>query len=278
MFGYVTPFKPELKIVEFEAYKAAYCGLCKRLKENYGFTSTMGLSYDFAFFSCLALGLEEAEPIFAKKPCSTNPIKKVATLSGDPLDIVAAAHVLLACGKLEDDLADEGGADKVKARAALAVLSGANKRARDRYPTLASNIDENLASLKSAEQGDELSLDGYTEHFAKLLASIATVLSQDEMTQRVLYQIGYQTGRWIYLLDALDDLPKDKEKGRFNPLVKTGLDGEVELIKEMLRDAANAASLALTLLPLKRYRGILENILRDGLAAREKGITDERSI
>lgn len=33
MFGYVTPCKMELKIKEYEKFRAYYCGLCKTIKK-----------------------------------------------------------------------------------------------------------------------------------------------------------------------------------------------------------------------------------------------------
>mgnify|MGYP006393699639 FL=1 len=50
MFGYVTVYKPELKIKEFEAYKGIYCTLCKEMGKEYGLLSRFLLSYDGAFF------------------------------------------------------------------------------------------------------------------------------------------------------------------------------------------------------------------------------------
>ena len=36
MFGYVRPFKSELLVREYDQYKAAYCQLCRALREHYG--------------------------------------------------------------------------------------------------------------------------------------------------------------------------------------------------------------------------------------------------
>lgn len=50
MFGYVTAYKPELKVKEYEAYKGVYCTLCKEMGKEYGALSRLLLSYDGAFF------------------------------------------------------------------------------------------------------------------------------------------------------------------------------------------------------------------------------------
>ena len=46
MYGYVRPDKGELKVSEYELYRAAYCGLCHALKKRCGFGARMALSYD----------------------------------------------------------------------------------------------------------------------------------------------------------------------------------------------------------------------------------------
>ena len=53
MFGYVKACTPELKIKEFETYKAVYCSLCKKLGKSYGILSRFTLSYDFTFLAIL---------------------------------------------------------------------------------------------------------------------------------------------------------------------------------------------------------------------------------
>ena len=49
MFGYVTPFKSELKIREYNLFRAYYCGLCKTMGNEYNQLVRMGLNYDLSF-------------------------------------------------------------------------------------------------------------------------------------------------------------------------------------------------------------------------------------
>ena len=55
MFGYVRPFKSELLVREYDQYKAAYCQLCRALKEHYGRAASFTLSYDCTFYALLML-------------------------------------------------------------------------------------------------------------------------------------------------------------------------------------------------------------------------------
>jgi hypothetical protein len=59
VFGYVKAYKPELRVKEFEFYKAVYCSLCRDLGKKYGLVSRFSLSYDFTFLALLQLSLDD---------------------------------------------------------------------------------------------------------------------------------------------------------------------------------------------------------------------------
>ncbi|NLT57616.1 MAG: hypothetical protein GXX99_01480 [Clostridiales bacterium] len=288
MFGYVTALQPELRVRELHTYKAIYCGLCRRLKLDYGLRSTLALSYDFVFLAALGLSLSEEEPLLGRGSCPALPLRRKACIEGgEPLHYAAAMQLLLGAAKLEDDAEDEPAAGRAAARAALSALHRAREQATRRYPEQAGAILRHTAALRAAERGPACSLDGYAHHSGALLADLAAPLSQEPATRRILMELGYQLGRFIYLIDALDDLLEDARCGRFNPLQAAGYtvercaQGEVS---PLLSDAAQAAARALQLLPARRYLGILENILQHGLrqqalrvecALRERTIKEE---
>jgi len=90
--------------------------------------------------------------------------------------------------------------------------------------------------------------------------------------RRALGQLLYHTGRWIYLIDAYDDLEQDKRTGDFNPLLmrfhasETGLSEEDRAwLETTLSHSVNLATSAYNLLPQGAWRGILENIIYLGL-------------
>ena len=61
MFGYVTICEPELKVKDLKKYRAYYCGLCRILKEDYGFMGQMTLTYDMTFAVILLSSLYESQ-------------------------------------------------------------------------------------------------------------------------------------------------------------------------------------------------------------------------
>ena len=60
---------------------------------------------------------------------------------------------------------------------------------------------------------------------ALLLSNAAEELT-DPIRKRIMEQILYHLGRWIYLIDGADDLKKDAESGNYNPVaLRYGLTG-----------------------------------------------------
>ena len=97
LFGYIKPFRPELKIREAEDYKAVYCGLCKELGRSYGLFARMTLSYDFAFMAMLFMALDENScPSFEKCACIAHPFKKQCRCTeNEALSLSAKAAMIL---------------------------------------------------------------------------------------------------------------------------------------------------------------------------------------
>ena len=59
MFGYIVMNKPEIKMKDFDMYRTFYCGLCRELREKYGISGQITLSYDMTFVIMLLSGLYE---------------------------------------------------------------------------------------------------------------------------------------------------------------------------------------------------------------------------
>lgn len=76
MFGYVTPCKMELKIKEYEKFRAYYCGLCKTIKKRLWWIARITINYDMTFLGILLDSLEDNKNTFTKVHCIIHPIKK----------------------------------------------------------------------------------------------------------------------------------------------------------------------------------------------------------
>ena len=76
-------------------------------------------------------------------------------------------------------------------------------------------------------------------------------------------QVGYYIGRWVYLIDAFDDIEKDRKSGNYNPFLLNNC--SYEKIKGDILMTAGEAAKAYELLDIRCFKGILENVIYDGL-------------
>ena len=280
MFGYVRLFKPEIKMGEYEQYKGIYCTLCKRLGKHYGLLSRFTLSYDMTFLALLEMALASEGADFAPSRCSFNPTKRcLKARNTAAIDRAADVGTLLTYYKLKDTLADEGFGKKLGALCALPFAAAARKKAAKRQP----DTDRAVAAMMAAQTALEAkgcpSIDRAAEPFALLLQALAGGIAADETGRRVLERFGYCLGRWVYLTDGVDDLAEDLEKGRYNPyLLSRGITDPSELtaLRQYAGESLNACLAeciaAYNLLDIRRFDGILRNILEQGMPHTQKRV------
>lgn len=219
MFGYVKPFVPELKVAQYEIYRAAYCGLCRAMGNVTGQTSRLTLSYDLVMLAAVRLILEEIEPEFEKHTCFAHPMKKRLIMKDNAaLSFTAAMSAVLADAKNADDLADESGMKRMRAVLVSPYLRVMTGRAKKNLPE---DTDEKIRSLLGAltelERARCSSADEAAEAFGKTLA-LAFSIGLSGEKEDIASQIGRSVGRFIYLCDAADDMTEDIRKNRYNPI------------------------------------------------------------
>mgnify|MGYP004669227519 CR=1 FL=1 len=267
MFGYIRPFKPELKIREFETYKAVYCGLCHQLGRSFGAAARLTLSYDFAFFALLYMAVAPECPSFKRCVCIANPVRKRTCCTDDAaLSFSADAAAISMYYKVRDNIADGRWWEKLLWRALLPFVSGAERRARKRRPELDEAFAEMMAAQAEAERGGA-DMDAAAEPTARAMSKMfAMCPCEGEAQRRVLERLGYLIGRYIYLCDAADDLESDIKKRRFNPL--KGEENGTEAARAAIYLTIAEAQAAFALMETRRYGEIVENIVSLGLKSR----------
>lgn len=274
MFGYVTPYKMELKIKDYEMFKAYYCGLCISIKNNFSNLCRMTLNYDMTFLGILLDSLEYSKHKYVVTKCIAHPMKKKPkVIDNRALDYAAFCNVSLVYYKLLDDYNDDNSLSKKFI--SMYIKKFINKSKEDLSPILV-NIEENIKKLSFLEKSEEIiSIDELSDLFASLTAFIVSYYYKDENFYNELYDLGYNLGRWIYIIDAFDDLKEDMEKHKFNAINKAfnveNLPYEDLIIKEGNRIefnlimSANSTSEALDKLPINKNKDLLFNILQLGL-------------
>lgn len=269
MFGYLRPVRDELKVRELQAYEAAYCGLCKSVGRRSGFIARCFLNYDMVFLAMLL------SPQSAKGQCRC-PVRlwcrKKDCVQAEGMDIAADVGTILSYWKLQDTILDGGFWARLEARFLCGILRPGYLRAVQRRPDFDQTTASCLARLQVLETENVPSLDQPADAFACILQNAAPTLT-DSRQDRALRQLLYHIGRWIYLLDAWDDLEEDRNAGRYNPISSRFPGAEEEnqsYLRTTLRHSRSLAASAAALLTLGRWEGIVQNILYLGLPAVEE--------
>lgn len=272
MFGYIKPYKPEMKIKEFETFKAVYCGLCKQLSHVFGPFSSLTLSYDFTFIAILALGMSSGCTGFKACRCVANPLKKKnCMLPSDDLTFCASSAMLMIYYKVLDNLSDESFISKIPFFIVLPFVSHARKKAAGLYGDIDTIIADAMKKQSELEATDCCSIDRAADPTATALALICERLSDDEKQKRILNRFGYLIGRYVYFADAADDLAEDLASKSYNPFLNR-FEGEGKALEEIKEYAKGVLNLtigeippAYELLKIYRYKEILDNIIYLGL-------------
>ena len=270
MYGYIRPLKSELKVKEYDAYKSVYCGLCHRLRERFGIAARFVVNFDFTFMAMLLSDSASSSCRFRR--CMASPFRKKCCLCEDPaLDTAAAYSVILAWYKLKDSVRDDGIWKRIRSRLCLLLLRRAQRLAVRQEPAFEERVRGDLARLSALETNRSDSLDAAADCFADILQSVAGE-DGDLPRTRILRQILYHTGRIVYILDAVDDLPDDLHTGNFNPLVyrfslkSDRLTDDVrEELDRTLCLSENAMRSAFALLPETQWTSILRNVVYEGI-------------
>ena len=264
MFGYVTIAAGALTPEQQARYRSFYCGLCHTLKERYGVMGRMTLSYDVTFLYLLLSSLYEPEAQSGQARCLPHPLKPHAFVQNELCGYCCDMNIALAYHKCLDDWQDER---SLAGRAEAGLLKKAYLRVQERYPEKCAEIEKCLRELKVIEQTGEPSPDAGANLSARMLGVIYRY--REDLWGDTLGRIGEGLGRFIYLMDAYDDLEGDKRHGRYNPLVAlSGQDDYEERVKESLTLLIAESTDAFETLPLVQDMDILRNILYAGCWSR----------
>lgn len=216
MFGYVRPPLEDLPPEDTERFRQAYCGLCHTLARRHGLAARFILNYDFTFLAIL-LSQRETAPVACAR-CPASPLRRRPYLEADAaMELAADESVILAYWQLRDGVADHGFWKGLMYRLLSRLLRRAYRRAAAARPEFDRNTRLQLDKLVRLEMEQTPALDPAADAFAVLLGAAAEEVD-DPIRRRVLGQLLYHLGRWVYLIDAADDLQKDAASGNYNPV------------------------------------------------------------
>lgn len=274
MFGYVNICKPELKMKDFYKYKAYYCGLCKTLKDRHGRFGQMTLTYDMTFLIILLTSLYESNTVREQHRCVVHPAKKHDMLCNEITEYVADINIALTYHHLLDNWEDE---KSVPGLAGAKLLRNDYRKISAKYPRQCHVIEQCLSRLQTCEKNNEINIDIISRCFGEIMAEL--FVYQNDMWEESLRKIGFFLGKFIYILDAYDDIQKDINNNSFNPLISIYEKSSYETAcKSMLTMMMAECTSEFEKLPCIIDIDILRNILYEGVWTKYDLIQKEKSI
>ena len=271
MFGYIKPQIPELKVKEFELYKATYCGLCRTMGKTTGCISKMTLNYDFVFLVLLRKVAEKRTGEIKMRRCIVHPFKKRPMLEIDStLEYCAKTSVMLTKLKLKDNVNDTHGFKRLLAKI-VALVSVFFKKTDKNLTSLEALLNEKIDALSALEAQECDSVDSVSSIFGELLGVVASYGLDGEIAT-LCTKIGYHLGKWIYVIDAIDDIEDDAKSHSFNPIINafgaTPTDEDKDILRLSLMLELDEMSKSVEALDFSAHRdveGIIKNTIYVGM-------------
>lgn len=283
MFGYVTVCRKAMSQEDYDLFCAYYCGVCKATGKCASQIARMGLSYDITFLAIILSAVMPDEDKKKEGVCIAHPLKKRAYVcESSVMDYAACMGVILTYLKFRDDLEDD---KSIKAAALSALFYQGVRKARLGYERQYKEIVLQLKKLSTLEKENSSEIDECADCFAKILETLFTPdFITDEDSKRTLAWFGYNIGRWIYVLDAYNDIDKDRKKHSFNPFLSNGFKDFAKYkkdLKEKLETSLtftleNAAS-AFELMKIYKNKSVAEHIIYCGLPSKQASVLGEEN-
>lgn len=216
MYGYLRLFKSPNH--ENKIFKAQYCSVCKTIQNEYGWVLRIGISFEIVFFALVCSALKSNRFEYTDQTCIVHPFRKRMVKIPSEVERVCA-HINMAFlkGKFADDVQDKESLARIK----RGLLKFFFKTEPPLLSEAFSIVERGLVRMNDLEKAKLPEFDAYSRCFGDVLQEIFLwacvknrISPSDEMVQ-----FSNLLGRWIYFIDAMDDLKKDYQKHHFNPLI-----------------------------------------------------------
>lgn len=275
MFGYIAINKAEMKFKDYDLYHSYYCGLCKRLKECYGIRGQVTLSFDMTFLIVLLTGLYEPKTRTDVENCIAHPFKKHTARTNQFTDYAAAVNLILTYYKCKDDWEDDRDRRKyISAR----LLRSQMRQLQKEYPAKMAAVSSNLRKLTALEQKNEQNIDLMAGLFGNIMAELFAY--REDEWESSLRKIGFFLGKFIYLMDAYEDVEHDIQSDNYNPFrdAYQNQPDFAENSRKLMTLMMAECSREFEKLPILLHIDILRNILYSGVWCRYYKIAQEKHL
>lgn len=261
MFGYIIANSEILSEEDKQRYKSVYCGLCRALKARHGQFGRMTLNYDMTFLILVLNSLYEPEMSKGDERCIVHPCSKHCFCSNEITEYASDMNVALAyLNQLDNWHDDKNILSLIFAR----ILRKKYEKISKKHLRQCQAMERCIAQLSELEKSGVQNPDAGARIFGELMGEIFA-FREDRWTDS-LRAMASCLGEFIYILDAVIDLPRDIKKHRYNPLTSLKKAGRSdEYFKDILTMLIGNCTMDFEKLPLVEDVSIMRNILYSGV-------------
>ncbi len=279
MIGYMRPVKSEFSKADRQLYQSIYCGLCRCLKYEYRLTGVVTLNYEMVDVLLLLGALADEEYEMMPMTCSLTPLlwKRMSGINQNSFSCAAGMSIALTELKLQDNLTD---GNRWIDRTAHRLMAANTLQTHQRYASHIGALQDAYNRFMDLENqakcgNSQITFDSLMDSSGRIAAHAAHIVGLHANCAYLpqLFDIAHLWGKWVYLLDALDDWGEDQEKHRFNPLRLSDRPTSPEQALMELEAQANAV---LDQLPLRRYESAVHSLFHIQLPKRRQLLLEKR--
>lgn len=231
MFGYLLPYKSLLSADEMIMWQNFQCGICYTF-QNKNKKLKLCSNYDFAFFNIFFHYYFKTLPNFDIKRCFWAKYQKMGYVLPDNIsEKISELGIILLYFQVLDSKKD-----KNKLPLYHRVIKKEFLNLKKKYENVILDIQEQIKKQELCEKFLEKNLDKASNASGKILEIVVNELIKDKPNKNISI-LFYNIGKWIYILDAIDDLDDDFKKHNYNPLlVNKNFQGDKKQFVYMNRD------------------------------------------
>jgi hypothetical protein len=149
------------------------------------------------------------------------------------------------------------------------------EKAANLHSAEAKAINEWLQRLYDIEKSDKVDVNHLAACMGEVMRVVFTSYGLPEDQKPAVGEFAVNLGKWIYMLDVLDDFEADKAKGRFNPMLVMGAKSREQVVKALqpsLEFYLNEMGKAFDLITFKKNEDIVKNVVFFGLRRRTEDV------
>ncbi len=202
---------------------------------------------------------EPANKLYNER-CIAHPSKKQLIIQNEITEYAASINIMLSYYNMIDNWLDD---KDYKSLAISKALQQEFKKSNLKLPEKSKIIKKRLDNISLLEKNNSQDLDAVSNEFGHLMEEV--ILYKKDEWEKNLRKTGFFLGKYIYFLDAYEDMKKDEENKSYNPFNNLDVENKQAYAKELLMLNLSFLSEEIEKLPLVQDKAIIDNIIYSGM-------------